>query len=170
VAQSDDEEENFMKKNVFDKEEEGTLTHAQLEEFATAVFADIPKYGKFKDAFMAHAGTYGIGSNRANLELLFPDAHALDNEPGFDARRMGWVNAWMSQTRHTPLLVKLWADLTADAARAKVILLALRKLNRYSLFLSVSHPQQLFIKNRSWIGTILLISPISMWSHGCGVR
>lgn len=125
AAQSDTEQgETFMKKNVFDKDDEtgaGTLSHAQMQEFASAVFADMPKYGTFKEAFMAHAGTYGIGSDHANMELLFPDARALDNEPGFDTRRMSWVAGWMSQTRHTPFsrIKKLWGDLTADAARAK---------------------------------------------------
>lgn len=122
VKQSEEQGETFMKKNVFEGEEDrNVLTHDQLREFASAVFADAPKLGSFKAAFLAHAGTYGIGSDRANMELLFPDATALDTEPGFDTRRMGWVNAWMSQTRHTPFsrIKKLWADLTADAARAK---------------------------------------------------
>jgi hypothetical protein len=121
MAQSDDEGESFMKKNVFDREDENVLSHAKLEEFAAAVFADMPKLGSFKAAFLAHAGTYGIGSDRANLELLFPDARALEDEPSFDTRRMGWVAGWMAQTRHVPFsrIKKLWADLTPDAARAK---------------------------------------------------
>ena len=122
LSQSNSEGETFMKKNVFEREEDGaTLTHDQLVEFSKVVFADAPKLGSFREAFLAHAGTYGIGSNRANMELLFPDARMLDDEPGFDTRRMGWVAAWMSQTRHTPFsrIKKLWADLTAEAARAK---------------------------------------------------
>jgi len=123
AAQSDDEGETLMKKNVFDKEgnagEEGlTLTHAQREEFATAVFTDMPKYGSFKESFLAHAGTYGINS----ISYLFPDARIIDgDEPGFETRNMGWVAGWMSATRHTPFsrIKKLWADLTPDAARAK---------------------------------------------------
>lgn len=122
MSQSNEEGDTFMKKNVFEREDDGpSLTHDQLQEFASAVFADMPKLGTFKAAFLAHAGTYGIGSDRANLELLFPDARAIDGEPGFDTRRMSWVQGWMSQTRHTPFsrIKKLWANLTADAARAK---------------------------------------------------
>jgi len=120
LSQSDEEGETFMKKNVFEREDAG-LSQEKIREFAHAVFSDLPKYGTFKESFMAHAGTYGIGSDRANLELLFPDARALDNEPGFDTRRMGWVSGWMSATRHTPFsrIKKLWGDLTAAEARAK---------------------------------------------------
>lgn len=117
LQQSDKEGENFMKHNVFDGDEGKVLSHEKLTEFATAVFNDMPKLGSFKDAFLAHAGTYGID----NISYLFPDARTLDREPTFDTRRMSWVQGWMSGTRHTPFsrIKKLWADLTPDAARAK---------------------------------------------------
>jgi len=118
MQQSNSEGENFMKKNVFENEEnEGaTLSHSQLEEFAGKVFADMAKMGSFKEAFLAHAGTYGID----NISFLFPDAR-LDEDPTFETRRMGWVAGWMSNTRHQPFsrIKKVWADLTPDAARAK---------------------------------------------------
>lgn len=122
MAQSNDEGDTFMKKNVFEREDDRNfLTHDQIEEFAGKVFAQAQKSGSFREAFLAHAGTYGIGSDRANMEILFPDAQLLDNEPSFETRRMGWVASWMSQTRHVPFarIKKVWADLTAEAARAK---------------------------------------------------
>jgi len=120
MAQSNLEEGETMKKNVFDgsnDENAGpTLTHAQVEEFAQKVFDGLEKYGTFKASFLAHAGTYGID----NIGYLFPDAK-LDDEPTFDTRRMDWVSGWMSGTRHSPFarLKKVRADLTPDAARAK---------------------------------------------------
>jgi HK97 family phage prohead protease len=118
LSQSNTEGETFMKKNVFEGQEENTpsLTHAQIAEFSQAVFEDMPKLGSFKEAFLAHAGTYGID----NISYLFPDARQ-DGEPDFQTRRMDWVSGWMSSTRHTPFsrIKKLWADLTPDAARAK---------------------------------------------------
>lgn len=123
AAQSDIEGDQFMKKNVFDNSSEGpSLSHDQLQEFAGKVFADAMLPGStFKQAFMAHAGTYGIGSDRANMEILFPDAKNLDGEPEFETRRMGWVAAWLAGTRHVPFsrIKKVWADLTEEAARAK---------------------------------------------------
>lgn len=150
MSQSNDEGETFMKKNVFDREEEG-LTHAQIQEFAQAVFNDLPKYGTFKESFLAHAGTYGIGSDRANLELLFPDARALDNEPGFDTRRMGWVNGWMSQTRHTPFsrIKKLWANLTADEARAKGYITGNQKIEQvFPILKRTTEPTTVYKKQK----------------------
>jgi HK97 family phage prohead protease len=118
LSQSDEQGETFMKKNVFDTKEDGgpSLTHAQMQEFAQAVFNDMPKFGSFKEAFLAHAGTYGID----NISYLFPDAR-VDGEPDFVTRQMNWVAGWLSGTRHTPFsrIKKLWADLTPDAARAK---------------------------------------------------
>ena len=120
LKQSDDEGDNFMKNNVFDQQNNDgkTLSHAQRTEFAQAVFDDMRENKmSFKDAFVAHAGTYGID----NISYLFPDAKLLDNEPSFETRRMGWVSGWMSGTRHIPFsrIKKVWADLTPEAARAK---------------------------------------------------
>ncbi len=135
IQQSDDSQGETMKKNVFEGKEdevEGVLTHSQLTELATNIFADLPKYGTFKKAFLAHVGTYGIGSDRANMELLFPDAKALNDEPSFETRQMPWVAQWMSSTRHAPFsrLKNLWADLTADAARAKGYITGTQKVEQ----------------------------------------
>lgn len=154
AAQSNSEGETFMKRNVFENEDKNdgpTLTHAQLEEFAGAVFADMPKLGSFKAAFLAHAGTYGIGSDRTNLALLFPDAHAVDSEPGFDTRRMSWVAAWMSQTKHSPFsrIKKLWADLTADAARAKGYITGAQKVEQvFPILKRVTTPTTVYKKQK----------------------
>lgn len=151
AAQSNDEGDTFMKKNVFEREEENGLTHDQLQEFASAVFADMPKMGSFKAAFLAHAGTYGIGSDRANLELLFPDARALENEPGFDTRRMSWVRGWMSQTRHTPFsrIKKLWGNLTAEAARAKGYITGNQKIEQvFPILKRTTSPTTIYKKQK----------------------
>lgn len=137
-----------MKKNVFEQEENGNaLTHDQLQEFAGKVFTDMQKTGSFKEAFLAHAGTYGID----NISYLFPDAKALDNEPGFDTRRMGWVNGWMSQTRHTPFsrIKKLWADLTPAAARAKGYITGNEKIEQvFAMLKRTTEPTTVYKKQK----------------------
>lgn len=151
MSQSNDEGESFMKKNVFEREEENALTHDQLQEFAGLVFDDAQKLGSFKAAFLAHAGTYGIGSDRANMELLFPDAHNVDSEPDFDTRRMGWVAGWMSGTRHQPFarLKKVWADLTADAARAKGYITGNQKVEQvFPILKRTTEPQTVYKKQK----------------------
>lgn len=153
ISQSNEEGETFMKTNVFDNKDEGnTLTHAQLQEFATAVFSDMTSGNKtFREAFLAHAGTYGIGSDRANMEFLFPDAHMVDNEPGFETRRMGWVDGWLSQTRHQPFsrLKKVWADLTPDAARAKGYITGTQKVEQvFALLKRTTEPTTIYKKQK----------------------
>jgi len=123
----------IMKKNVFDNratESGPVLSHADFN----AIMEKGRQAGSLRKGWEAHvatlppetqelihAGTYGIGSDRANLELLFPDAKNVTNEPTFIARRMEWVSAVMNGTRHSPFsrIKSLHADITADEARAK---------------------------------------------------
>lgn len=149
MEQSNPEGENSMKHNVFEGKEENSLTHDQLQEFAGAVFADVKtnKYNTFKDAFMAHAGTYGID----NISYLFPDARLLDNEPSFDTRRMDWVAGWMSATRHTPFsrIKKVWADLTPAAARAKGYITGTQKVEQvFALLKRTTEPTTVYKKQK----------------------
>lgn len=150
VAQSEVKGETFMKKNVFEKDanEDGpVLSHAQIQEFAHNVFNDLPKYGTFKEAFMAHAVTYGID----NIGYLFPDATVLDDEPGFETRRMSWVADWMAQTRHTPFsrIKKVWADLTPEAARAKGYITGTEKVEQvFALLKRETAPTTIYKKQK----------------------
>jgi HK97 family phage prohead protease len=149
MQQSNTEGESFMKKNVFEREEENgpSLTHDQMEQFATAVFNDMPKYGSFKESFLAHAGTYGID----NISYLFPDAKMLDDEPSFATRRMGWVPGWMDATRHTPFsrIKKLWADLTPDAARAKGYITGNQKVEQvFAMLKRTTEPTTIYKKQK----------------------
>ena len=114
--------DELMKKNIFDGTNNGdpevkTLTHADF----SAIQANAKRLGSFREAFIQHAGTYGIGSDRANLELLFPDAQNVTKEPTWISRRMEWVNRVLSGTRHSPFsrIKSLHADITADEARAR---------------------------------------------------
>lgn len=149
MAQSNTEGENFMKKNVFEREdgsEGNALTHDQMQEFAQSVFNDMPKYGSFKEAFMAHATTYGID----NISYLFPDAR-LDEEPTFDTRRMGWVSGWLGSTRHQPFsrIKKIWADLTPDAARAKGYITGTLKVEQvFALLKRTTEPTTVYKKQK----------------------
>lgn len=149
MAQSNIKGENFMKKNVFEREdgsEGNALNHDQMQEFAQSVFNDMPKYGSFKEAFMAHATTYGID----NISYLFPDAR-LDEEPTFDTRRMGWVSGWLGSTRHQPFsrIKKIWADLTPDAARAKGYITGTLKVEQvFALLKRTTEPTTVYKKQK----------------------
>ena len=117
-------ENDKMTRNVFETNKDGKpvsgeithggqLSHSQLQ----TIFEDAAKLGSFKEAVLAHAGEYGI----TNIEMLFPEAQALDNKPEWITRRMEWVEGVLSGTRKLPFsrIKSLTADLTHEEARAK---------------------------------------------------
>ena len=114
-------EEGFnMINNVFEMAKsdgridgEATLSHSQIQ----TIVKDASKHGSLKDSFLAHAGEYGI----EDIDLLFPDAKAITNTPEFLSRRMEWVSAVLTGTKHSPFtrIKSVHADITADEARAK---------------------------------------------------
>lgn len=129
-TESDDKvlehKEGTMTRNVFDQNKTDselnhggsagggpTLTHSQIK----TIWDDAKKMGSFKDAFLAHADEYGI----TNIEILFPDARAINTRPEFITRRMEWVEGVLNGTKKLPWarIKSLAADLTLDSARAK---------------------------------------------------
>ena len=100
-----------MKHNVFENDErmEDVLTHSEM----TAIFEDAKRCGSLKDAVLAHGIT--------DIDLLFPDAKSLDNEPGFIKRNDDWVAKVLGGVHHSPFsrIKSIFADITAAQARAK---------------------------------------------------
>lgn len=107
--------------NIFDKNESATFTadatisHEDQTAFLKA--AETDPSGSFKRFAIAHAQDYGI----KNIDILFPDAKAVRNEPDLYKRDTEWVATVLSSTHHVPFsrIKTLWADITEDAARAK---------------------------------------------------
>lgn len=112
---SDEEEDDDMKHNVFDTEDTNdTLIHDGLQ----AILADGKRFGSLKESYLAHAEDYGI----TNIEWLFPDHKNLENQPGFIKRTPdSWVSIVMNGIHHTPFsrIKMMFADLREDDARAK---------------------------------------------------
>ena len=116
----DDEEENDnegepeMKHNVFEQEnKENELKHMDF----AATIKDAKKCGSLKEAVLVHAAQYGI----TDIEMLFPEAKTLTNEPGIIDRDQSWVKDFFNATRKSPFsrIKSVFADITADEARAK---------------------------------------------------
>lgn len=107
--------------NIFDKHESATFTadatisHEDQTAFLKAAETDAS--GSFKRFAIAHAQDYGI----KNIDILFPDAKAVRNEPDLYKRDTEWVATVLSSTHHVPFsrIKTLWADITEDDARAK---------------------------------------------------
>jgi hypothetical protein len=129
-------ENDTMTRNVFENNKDdqgsgdgarkgGTLTHAQI----TTLIDDSKKLGSLKEAVLQHADDYGI----TNIEMLFPDAQAIDNKPEWITRRMEWVEGVLNSTRKLPWsrIKSMSADLTHEEARAKGYIKASMKKDQF---------------------------------------
>ena len=106
------EEGDDMHHNIFDQTDDTgteTLSHDAMNE----ILAEAPRVGNLKDAFLQH----GI----ENLEILFPEARAIDNTPTFIKRETGWVSAWWGALKKTPFsrIKSRTANITEYEARAR---------------------------------------------------
>lgn len=156
-AKTDDEDDESegdknMKHDVFDNNDGyvgGTLSHADLDALCQVARDDVRNFGgSFKDSFIAHAeNDYGIG----NIDLLFPDAKAIDSKPEFIQRQMEWVTEVIGKTRHLPYtrIKSLFADITADEARAKGYITGkLKKEEFFALAKRETTPTTVYKKQR----------------------
>ena len=117
-------EKDTMTRNVFEQDKKDTVSgdgaltgkHLSHDQIKT-IFNDAKEMGSFRKAFLAHAEDYGI----TNIEVLFPDAQAIDNKPEWVTRKMAWVEGVLNGTRKLPFarIKSMTADLTHDEARAK---------------------------------------------------
>lgn len=104
-----------------------TLSHAEMDDLFYASSEDVGNFGgSLRDSFLAHAEqTYGI----ADIETLFPEPHEMNTPPEWIKRDTDWVAGVMSGVHKTPFsrIKTSFADITADAARAKGYLKGNRK-------------------------------------------
>lgn len=146
-----DMEGDYMKYNVFDNGMDfgDTLAHAeiQLYEDKDAIFADAKRLGSFKDAVLSHAATYGID----DIDYLFPDPKNITNQPGWIKREDEWVTKVMNSVSHSPFsrIKSIFADITADEARAKGYTKGNRKLEEvFTLLKRVTTPCTIYKKQK----------------------
>lgn len=135
IEHSDEGGTEIMKHNIFenDQAETNVLTHEDFSE----IVAEAKKSGSLKDAFLAHAGAgYGFGpytSDRDSsydgkygptegIDVLFPDARLVDKKIEMLRNNpTDWVVKVMNGVHKSPFsrIKMIYADITADAARAK---------------------------------------------------
>lgn len=136
------------------------LSHADL----TAIVEAAKKPGgSFKDGVLAHAAEYGI----ENIELLFPDAKAIESTPQFISRRMEWVAVVLNGTKHSPLAAvkTLLADITKEEARAKGYIKGNRKEEEvFSLLGRSVRPATIYKKQKLDRDDLLDITDINVVS------
>ena len=146
-TKNDNEEENTMKHNLFDKDtqqqEENVLSHDAMQ----TIIADGKRYGSLKESFLAHADEYGI----KDIEYLFPEAKSLNTPPDFIKRETGWVSKVMGGIHHTPFsrIKSMFADITEDEARAKGYIKGkLKKEEVFSLLKRTTTPTTIYKKQK----------------------
>lgn len=104
-----------------------TLSHAEMDDLFYTASEDVGNFGgSLRDSFLAHGEQdYGI----AEIETLFPDPHEMNTPPEWIKRDTDWVAGVMSGVHKTPFsrIKTSFADITADAARAKGYLKGNRK-------------------------------------------
>lgn len=130
-----------MKHNVFENETntQDTLSHSEMAE----IFADAQRCGSLKDAVLAH----GI----EDIDILFPDAKTVNNEPGFIKRDTDWVDKVLAGVHHAPFakIKTVFADITADEARAKGYTKGNLKIEEvFKLLKRVTNPTTVYKKQK----------------------
>ena len=116
--------EDDMHRNVFDQTDDTeTLSHDAMNE----ILAEAPRShnGSLKDTFLEH----GI----ENLEILFPEARAIDNTPTFIKRETGWVSTWWGALKKTPFsrIKSRTANITEYEARARGYIKGNQKIEEF---------------------------------------
>lgn len=154
-ASHSEEEGDIMHMNAFEQagaeDEVPVLSHDDMKEFLT----EAKDYGSFRDyseKWMQHAAqNYGIKS----IEVLFPDARQVGDEPYLYKRDTDWVDVVLNGTRHTPFtrIKTSYANLTEDEARAKGFTLDREKNKRkmdevFKVYKRVTTPQTIYKKQR----------------------
>ena len=144
-----------MHMNAFEQSgatnEAPVLSHDDMTEFMD----EARDYGSFRDyseKWIQHAGQqYGV----ENIEVLFPDAHQVGDNPYLYKRDTDWVDIVLNGTRHTPFarIKTAYADLTEDEARAKGFTLDRnnnkRKMDEvFKVYKRVTTPQTIYKKQR----------------------
>lgn len=152
-------EELKMSRNVFDQSGTGTgavdkaqLKHADVVACIKAARENKePSLREFirkgDGAEIMHAGTYGVD----NIEVLFPDAQALMRTPTFIDRRQEWVKVFMAGAGKSPFsrVKTVYADLTADEARAKGYIKATQKTEEvFPVFKRTTGPAMIYKKQK----------------------
>lgn len=156
------DEEDTMSHNVFDRDADpaNTLMHSADCDFQT-MMADARQYGTLSQSMLAHGAdidNFSMGDYIAhadygmeNIDVMFPDAKAVSNQPFMVTRDLSWVPSVMGSVSHTPFsrIKSLAADLTEDEARAKGYIKGRQKKNEvFSLFKRVTTPTTVYKKQK----------------------
>ena len=147
LLEEKNEEDDNMKHNVFDQNKGNGAEELMHSEFITESIKDAKKYGSLRESFLAHAANYGI----ENIDQLFPTEQLVTKEPGIYDNNNSWVNVVFNGAKKSPFsrLKSIYADLTADDARAKGYVKGnLKKDEVFKLLKRVTSPTTIYKKQK----------------------
>lgn len=146
----DEEDNTSMKHNAFEGNgqtaNDHVLTHSDFAEIIGTARKGRLTLKEATEDFLEH-GDYGID----NIDFLFPDAQTLNNTPDFIKRDTGWVSDVMNGAHHSPFsrVKTVFANITADEARAKGYIKGKRKLDEvFTLLKRSTEPQTIYKKQK----------------------
>lgn len=135
-------------RNLFEQNGRATtgpvLSHSDLMD----IMSEAQKPGA---TFQAAAKEYALAHGIDDIELLFPDAKAVQDKPEFISRRMEWVAKVLDGTKHAPFskIKTVNADITADEARAKGYVKGAEKVEEvFGLLKRVTGPTTIYKKQK----------------------
>jgi HK97 family phage prohead protease len=134
-----------MSHNIFENNNkaQAAISHADLQ----GIVADASKNGSLKDAIESYALSHGI----TDVDMLFPEATALDAVPEWLKRRTEWVAKLLGDTRKSPFsrIKTMHADITLDDARAKgYVTSALKKEEYFGVSKRITTPTTIYKKQK----------------------
>lgn len=135
--------EGFMKTNVFDKETQKNGEFLSHDEMAAIMDEARDGKGKLSDSVISH----GI----EDLDIMFPDAKALANEPQYIKRNDDWVAKVLGGVHHSPFakIKSIFADITKDQARAKGYIKGNKKIEEvFKLLKRETNPTTIYKKQK----------------------
>lgn len=141
-------EDEIMKHNVFNNsngKETNVLSHDQL----SAIMEDAKKCGSFKEACLAHAAEYGI--DPADIQVLFPEAKNVGDNPNYIKREQDWVAGVISAVHKSPFsrVKSTIVDMSFEEARAKGYVKATEKKEIYfKASKRVTTPTTIYVKQK----------------------
>lgn len=124
-SEDDEEDETYMKHNVFDKDagKQTVLKHS-IDDI-NSIIKGAKTSGTLKAAFENAGVEQGeideLSHGIDNIDLLFPEDHLLDTTPRIIDKPDDWVSVVMGGVKHIPFsrFKSMFADLTEEDARAK---------------------------------------------------
>lgn len=134
-----------MTRNIF--ENNGTKKTALSHEDIRGIVSDATKGGSLRDAVESYALAHGI----TDIDVLFPEAQAVDATPEWLKRRTEWVSKFTGAARKSPFsrIKTLHADITLEDARAKgYVTGAMKKEEYFGVSKRVTTPTTIYKKQR----------------------